>query len=313
MADVTAREGSSQKFTELAALTIAMQSSVGPLGSAKLVMTRDGAVELAQSGLLVLRRWPMKEPVTRLVRDACVRHHSQYGDGVKRIVLLADALLRQAQRLGSRGVPVAVIARMWSDAMLPRVRDALDGAAVALDTCDGAAMQAVARAAFCGRGLGANIDALAALCVHASSQLPPGAQQAVQVVCVDGSSSSAEQQSSECMDGFVFERPFALPVTSRAKRVEAPRVLLLNVELEHKHLREYTVSVTSATPRDGGSPGALEQQISVRRCGATIVLSAQSGDAVREFARVGIVALGRLGAGCIDRAQRCLCVPVLRV
>ncbi|KAB1276358.1 T-complex protein 1 subunit theta-like 2 [Camelus dromedarius] len=83
----------------------------GPHGRQKLLVTAKGETVFTGYATAILRALELEHPAARLLREAAQAQAEQSGDGAAFVVLLAQALLAQAERLLRAGLPRAQLRR----------------------------------------------------------------------------------------------------------------------------------------------------------------------------------------------------------
>lgn len=88
----------------------------GPHGLQKLLVTAKGETVFTGYATAILRALELEHPAARLLRDAALSQAEHSGDGVAFVVLLAEALLVQAERLLLAGLPRAQLREAYTAA-----------------------------------------------------------------------------------------------------------------------------------------------------------------------------------------------------
>ncbi|RDI70224.1 TCP-1/cpn60 chaperonin family protein [Halopelagius longus] len=121
-------------------------TTLGPLGTNKLVVESGGRVTATSSGSLLLDRLELDDPATTLLERAAGEFRQRHGDGATTLTLLTGALLREADGLLDRGLHPTTVARGYEEA-LSVAEDRLDSRARPLSVVG---PEAVARTALTG-------------------------------------------------------------------------------------------------------------------------------------------------------------------
>jgi T-complex protein 1 subunit epsilon len=104
------------------AVSRTLRSSLGPNGMDKLLVSADGDVTVTNDGATILKEMNVSNEVAKLMVDLASAQDDEIGDGTTGVVVLAGALLEQAQQLLDRGMHPS------------RIRDGFDRAcAIAVD------------------------------------------------------------------------------------------------------------------------------------------------------------------------------------
>ena len=95
-----------QKAHIQAAKTVAnmMRSSLGPKGLDKILVSPDGNVTITNDGATILKEIQVEHEIAKLLVELSKSQDDEIGDGTTGVVVLAGALLEQAERLLDRGI-----------------------------------------------------------------------------------------------------------------------------------------------------------------------------------------------------------------
>jgi len=100
-----------QKSHILAARSVAqcLRSSLGPKGLDKILVSPDGEITVTNDGATILQKMDVEHQVARLMVQLSQSQDEEIGDGTTGVVVLAGALLEQAEKLLERGIhPIRV-------------------------------------------------------------------------------------------------------------------------------------------------------------------------------------------------------------
>lgn len=100
-----------QKANILAARSVSnlLRTSLGPKGMDKMLVSSDGEVTISNDGATILQKMEVEHQVAKLLVDLSQSQDNEIGDGTTGVVVLAGALLEQAEKLLTRGLhPVRI-------------------------------------------------------------------------------------------------------------------------------------------------------------------------------------------------------------
>eukprot|EP00128_Syssomonas_multiformis_P003550 Colp12_sorted_trinity150504_noHs@36277 len=100
-----------QKQHILAAKSVAhtLRTSLGPKGLDKMLVSPDGEVTITNDGATILQRMEVQHQIAKLMVQLSKSQDDEIGDGTTGVVVLAGALLEQAEQLLERGIhPIRV-------------------------------------------------------------------------------------------------------------------------------------------------------------------------------------------------------------
>jgi T-complex protein 1 subunit epsilon len=97
----------------LAARAVAniMRTSLGPKGMDKMLVSQDGDVTITNDGATILDRMEVEDQIAKLLVQLAKSQDNEIGDGTTGVVVLAGALLEQAEILLDRGIHPLRIAK----------------------------------------------------------------------------------------------------------------------------------------------------------------------------------------------------------
>ena len=90
-----------QQSNILAARTVSsvLRTSLGPTGLDKMLVNPDGDVTITNDGATILQKMEVQHQIARLMVELSVSQDDEIGDGTTGVVVLAGALLEQAQKV----------------------------------------------------------------------------------------------------------------------------------------------------------------------------------------------------------------------
>ncbi|KAJ8600172.1 hypothetical protein CTAYLR_001940 [Chrysophaeum taylorii] len=100
-----------QKQNIMAARSVSsiLRTSLGPKGMDKMLVSPDGDVTVTNDGATILEKMHVEHQVARLLVELAASQDDEIGDGTTGVVVLAGALLEQAEKLLDRGLhPVRI-------------------------------------------------------------------------------------------------------------------------------------------------------------------------------------------------------------
>jgi len=88
----------------------ALRSSMGPKGMDKMLISKDGDVTVTNDGATIVENMNVEHPIAKLLVELSKSQDDESGDGTTGVVVLAGALLEQAQKLLDKGLhPLQII------------------------------------------------------------------------------------------------------------------------------------------------------------------------------------------------------------
>ena len=81
-----------------------MRTSLGPKGMDKMLTSPDGDVTVTNDGATILSKMEIEDQVAKLMVELSKSQDDEVGDGTTGVVVLAGALLEQAEALLDKGM-----------------------------------------------------------------------------------------------------------------------------------------------------------------------------------------------------------------
>eukprot|EP00466_Bigelowiella_natans_P004842 jgi/Bigna1/54035/estExt_Genewise1Plus.C_270133 len=106
------------KANILAAKSVAniLRSSLGPRGMDKILVSSDGDVTVTNDGATILQKMDVSHEIGKLLVELSKSQDDEIGDGTTGVVVLAGALLDEAEKLLDKGIHPIRIAQGFEDA-----------------------------------------------------------------------------------------------------------------------------------------------------------------------------------------------------
>ncbi|KAI5175843.1 T-complex protein 1 subunit epsilon [Nematocida sp. LUAm1] len=95
-----------------------INTSVGPFGADKVIVSSDGEVIVSNDGATILKEMDISgTPMGRLITQLSEAQDDEVGDGTTGIVIIASGLLREAEALAAKGMHPLKIIRGYEEAL----------------------------------------------------------------------------------------------------------------------------------------------------------------------------------------------------
>ena len=99
------------------ALADIVRTSLGPKGMDKMIKDSKGEVTITNDGATIVNKLQILHPTAKMLVETSKAQDIEAGDGTTTVVIMAGALLNQAQILLDKGIGPTVIADGFSDAL----------------------------------------------------------------------------------------------------------------------------------------------------------------------------------------------------
>ena len=215
-----------------------VRTTLGPRAMLKMLLDANGSIVLTNDGNAILREIDVGHPAAKSIIELSRTQDEAVGDGTTSVIILAGEMLSAAEPFLERGTHPTVIIRGYLRALEAALR-VLGEASFAVDTADRAQMVRIVNSCigtkFTQRlgDLVANLalDAVATVLVPSPGGAPPEIDLTrwAKVEKLPGGA----LEDSAVLRGVAFEKDVVVPGRMR-RRIERPRVLLLDSPLEYR-------------------------------------------------------------------------------
>lgn len=286
-----------------------VRTTLGPRGMDKLIF--DGnRTTISNDGATIMKLLDIVHPAAKTLVDISIAQDAEVGDGTTSVVLLAAEILKEVKDFVEDGLHPRVIIKGIRDSLnivLAKIEEIGveaegDLFRSLLEKCAGTALNS--------KLIARQKHLFAPMVVDAVTYLDPGMcdLKLVGIKKVTGGSVT----DSQLIQGVAFKKTFSYAgFEQQPKHLKAPKILLLNVELELKSEKE-NAEVRITDPDQYQSIVDAEWQIIYGKldkcveCGAQVILSRLPiGDlATQYFADRGIFCAGRVAPDDLERVAK---------
>lgn len=100
------------------AIADAVRTSLGPRGMDKMIQSEDGTVLVTNDGATILSKMNVFHPAAKMLVGISNAQDVEAGDGTTSVVVICGSLLKEAEKLLSKGIHPSVISKAWGSAVL---------------------------------------------------------------------------------------------------------------------------------------------------------------------------------------------------
>jgi archaeal chaperonin len=293
------------------AVAEAVRSALGPRGMDKMLVDSLGDVVVTNDGATILKEVDIQHPAAKMVAEVAKTQDDEVGDGTTTAVVLAGALLEEAEKLLDDVHPT-ILAAGFKTASLEAAR-ILEKMAIPVTLQDTKLLRKVALTSMTSKAPAGIREQLADIAVEAVQAVADPGQGKKHVVDTDQvlvvKKKGANVAETRIIQGLVIDKERVHQ--GMPKRVENARIALLNAALE---LRKTEVSskikITGADQLQGFLD---EEEATIRRLveqvkasGANVVFCQKGVDDLAQhfLAREGIYAVRRVKKSDLEKLER---------
>lgn len=290
----------------LAAKAVAdiIRTTLGPRSMLKMLLDAQGGIVLTNDGHAILREIDVSHPAAKSIIELSRTQDEEVGDGTTSVIILAGEMLHAAQPLLERNLHPTVIVRGYLAALEDSVK-IINDLSFPLDVNNHDQMVKIVMSCigtkFTSRygTLMADLALEAVNCI--TNQLPGGRKEIdVKKYAKVEKLPGGQIEDSRVLKGVMFQKDVVSP-GRMSRRIENPRILLLDCPLEYKKGENQT-NVELSKEEDWATLLKIEEEWHEKVCGAIIAMKPDvvitekglSDLAAHLFIKAGISAIRRL-------------------
>ncbi len=210
-----------------------VKSSLGPRGMDKMLVDSMGDVTITNDGATMLKEIDVQHPAGKMMVEIAKAVDGEVGDGTTSSVVLAGALLANAEKLLEQGVHPMLIVNGYRKAA-HQAQKILDEIAIGVEAQDKATLTKIARTSMASKIVSNDSAELAALVVDALLQVVEKTAEDKHVVDLDNlkveKKVGASLRDTSLIRGIILDKEVAH--SGMPKRVEKAKIALVSSALE---------------------------------------------------------------------------------
>ena len=220
---------------------------MGPKGMDKMLVSQDGDVTVTNDGATIVENMNIEHPIAKLLVELSKSQDDESGDGTTGVVVLAGALLEQAQKLLDKGIhPLKIIEGF--DKACEYALEHLESIATEINLTenDNINLKKAAKTALCSKVVSKYQDQFAKIAVDAILSVADLERKDVNfdMIKVEGKV-GGNLGETQLIGGIVIDKEMSHP--QMAKKVEDAKICILNIPFEPpKPKSKYNIDIKSA-------------------------------------------------------------------
>ena len=221
---------------------------MGPKGMDKMLVSQDGDVTVTNDGATIVENMNIEHPIAKLLVELSKSQDDESGDGTTGVVVLAGALLEQAQKLLDKGIhPLKIIEGF--DKACEYALEHLDSIATEINLTENdheKNLKKAAKTALCSKVVSKYQDQFAKIAVEAILSVADLERKDVNfdMIKVEGKV-GGNLGETQLIGGIVIDKEMSHP--QMVKKVEDAKICILNIPFEPpKPKSKYNIDIKSA-------------------------------------------------------------------
>ena len=220
---------------------------MGPKGMDKMLISKDNDVTVTNDGATIVENMNVEHPIAKLLVELSKSQDNETGDGTTGVVVLAGALLEQAQKLLDKGLhPLQIIEGF--DKGCEYAIEHLDSIKAEIDLKENnyENLKKAAKTALCSKVVSKYQDKFAEIAVNAIMAVADQSRKDVNfdMIKVEGKV-GGNLEETHLIEGIVLDKEMSHP--QMAKKVSDASICILNIPFEPpKPKSKYNIDIKNA-------------------------------------------------------------------
>ncbi|KAM0671593.1 subunit epsilon of t-complex protein 1 [Ordospora colligata] len=235
----------SNNISVVRAIASFLSTSLGPTGMDKILQSEDDDIVVTNDGATILKNMGMHEnPVSRMICQLSDSQDEEVGDGTTSVVIIAAALLKEAQALLAHGMHPIKISEAFELALGHAVQHLTDISEEIKDVRE--TMIKAAKTSLGSKIVSKSLDMFAEMCTDAVMMVADIDRKDVdfELISIEGKV-GRDVSDSMLVKGVVINKEFSHP--QMVKHVEDAKIALLSCPFEPPKLKTKHSLVISST------------------------------------------------------------------
>jgi thermosome len=297
------RRAQNNNITAVELIANIVKTSLGPRGMDKMLVDSTGDVTITNDGATMLRDMDIQHPAAKMIVEITKAVDNEVGDGTTSAVVLAGALLQNAEKLLEMGVHPMVIVSGYRKAA-DQAQIILDKVSIPVEAEDRITLTKVARTSMASKLVSNQSPFLGALVVDAVLQVVEKRESGDLKVDIDNvkveKKVGGSVSDTTLVRGVILDKEVTHP--GMPKRVEKARIALINSPLEIEKT-EFDAKINISDPSqiqrflDEETEMLKDMVENVLKSGANVLVCQKGIDDLAQHY------LAKAGILCIKRAK----------
>jgi thermosome len=293
------------------AIATSIRSTLGPRGMDKMLVDSLGDIVITNDGVTILKEMDVEHPAAKMMVEVSKTQDSYVGDGTTTAVIIAGALLDQAQGLVKQNVHPTVITEGYKTAAAQASR-VLDEISKPVTINDKEVLIKMAKTSLNSKSASVEKDLLGEISYNAIKNI---AEERDGKYLVDFDNlqiikkNSGEIDQTELIDGIILDKEKVHP--NMPKVVKNAKIALLDVALEIKK-PEFDTNLQISDPSMiqkflGQEEDVLREMVDkIKATGANVVITQKGIDDMAQhyLAKAGMYAVRRVKKSDVDKLAK---------
>jgi thermosome len=210
-----------------------IRSSLGPRGMDKMLVNSTGDVTITNDGTTILKEIDIEHPIAKMLVEIAKSVDNEAGDGTKSVVVLAGALIENAEELFNKDVHPTIVVEGFREASKKAI-EFLKKISIEIDPEDKSFLNKIAMTSMASKLVTTNSEALSRLVVDAILRVSDKVGENKFKIDLDNikveKKAGGSLHDSQLIQGIVIDKEIVH--AGMPKKIQGAKIALLNSALE---------------------------------------------------------------------------------
>ena len=296
------RDARKNSFAAVKLITQVVRSSLGPRGMDKMLVGSTGDVTITNDGTTILKEIDVEHPIAKMMVEVAKSVDNEAGDGTKSVVVLAGALIENAEELFNKDVHPTIIVEGFRAASKNAI-EYLKKISIEIDPKDKSFLNKIAMTSLASKMVTTNSQVLSGIAIDAALNVADEFEGNKLKIDIDNikveKKTGGSLHDTRLVQGIVIDKEIAH--AGMPKKIQGAKIVLLNSALEIEKTK-------SDSKLNISSPDQIQNYLNeeerilksmvdrISASGANVVLCQKGIDDIVQhyLAKEGIIAVKRI-------------------
>jgi archaeal chaperonin len=296
------KDARKNSFAAVKLITQIVRSSLGPRGMDKMLVGSTGDVTITNDGTTILKEIDVEHPIAKMMVEVAKSVDNEAGDGTKSVVVLAGALIENAEELFNKDVHPTIIVEGFRAASKNAI-EYLKKISIEIDPKDKSFLNKIAMTSMASKMVAKNSQVLSGIAIDAALNVADEFEGNKLKIDIDNikveKKTGGSIYDTRLVQGIVIDKEIAH--AGMPKSIHGAKIVLLNSALEiEKTKSDSKLNISSPDQMQNylnEEERILKSMVDrISASGANVVLCQKGIDDIVQhyLAKAGIIAIKRI-------------------
>ena len=227
------KDARKNSFAAVKLITQVVRSSLGPRGMDKMLVGSTGDVTITNDGTTILKEIDVEHPIAKMMVEVAKSVDNEAGDGTKSVVVLAGALIENAEELFNKDVHPTIIVEGFRAASKNAI-EYLKKISIEIDPKDKSFLNKIAMTSLASKMVTTNSQVLSGIAIDAALNVADEFEGNKLKIDIDNikveKKTGGSLHDTRLVQGIVIDKEIAH--AGMPRKIQGAKIVLLNSALE---------------------------------------------------------------------------------